>query len=158
MSSPQRIVAARASGARSRGPVTAEGNRHSRRNAEKQGALSRNVPLGGESVDGLQELSARLSKRYQPVGTFERHSVGKVAARRCRMTRTKSFEAASLGRRIGSHPPENPACSAALATHRFESSLGNQYEPPVRLLEGCQEERDNCKTNPSSNHPDSPTP
>ena len=55
--SEKRIQAARANGAKSRGPITPEGKARSSRNATTHGLLSQYVVIPGEDPAGFQRLS-----------------------------------------------------------------------------------------------------
>jgi hypothetical protein len=53
MSSLGRILSSRANGARSTGPVTAEGKRRSSQNATSHGLLARHIVMRDESPEGF---------------------------------------------------------------------------------------------------------
>ena len=71
MRSERQILASRANGARSRGPVTAEGKRRSSRNAVSHGLLAEVVVLPGESQDAFCRLLTDYLKRFEPANEFE---------------------------------------------------------------------------------------
>jgi hypothetical protein len=58
MRTERQIQASRANGARSRGPVTAEGKRNSSRNAVKHGWLAETIVLKSELSDRFLEIIA----------------------------------------------------------------------------------------------------
>ena len=70
--SPAQIEAARRNGARSRGPVTAEGKARSSRNALKHGlAALEHFVLEDEAPSELEELAARLMAEIDPESEIE---------------------------------------------------------------------------------------
>ena len=87
MSSIRRILASKANGARSTGPVTAEGKRISSRNALTHGLLSRIVVLEDESDDTFQTLVSQHLDRLQPADGMELGMVGQMVLAHWRMRR-----------------------------------------------------------------------
>src|ERR1035437_3733534 len=71
MSSLGRILSSRGNGARSTGPVTAEGERRSSQNATSHGLLARPIVIRDASPEGFEAvLSGRLD-RLQPADGME---------------------------------------------------------------------------------------
>src|SRR3954453_23930703 len=83
MSSQRRIEASRANGARSRGPVTAEGKMRSAQNALRHGLLAKAVVLADEDADAFQSL----------VDCVELFFLERMAAAQWRQTRSWAVEA-----------------------------------------------------------------
>ena len=82
--SPQRIQAARANGAKSRGPKTAEGKLTTSRNAIRHGLTARTVVLQNESEDQyLADLRDYLDY-FRPEGKPETDLVHQLAASKWR--------------------------------------------------------------------------
>src|SRR5689334_20140282 len=96
MSSLRRIEASRANGAKSRGPVTAEGKLRSSQNALKHGLLSNDVVLATESRETFDRLLEALIARFQPADQAEMICVEHMAAAEWRIRRIWAAETADL--------------------------------------------------------------
>jgi hypothetical protein len=141
MSTERQIQASRANGAKSRGPVSAEGKRHSSRNATTHGLLAGTIVIKGESVDRFLNLVATLYKEFQPKTPFEKSLIDDMAAARWRRMRIWAMEKAGMEaemrKQAGSCQPEapsiDPAARAALAFRSLSDTsrsldLINRYD------------------------------
>src|SRR4029077_2820621 len=142
--------AARANGAKSRGPVTPAGKLASSRNAVTHGLLSGTVVLKGESEERFHALLADLLAELQPQTAVENHLVENMAAARWRQLRIWGIEKANLQHQMRTEaeargddeggPREDTATRCALAfrtlsddsrsldlINRYESRFDRQY-------------------------------
>ena len=88
--------AARANGAKSRGPITPEGKLASSRNAMTHGILSGTIVLQGESEERFNALLADLHAELQPQTTVEITLVENMAVARWRQLRIWGVEKAGM--------------------------------------------------------------
>jgi hypothetical protein len=100
MRTERQIQASRANGARSRGPVTAEGKRNSFRNAVKHGWLAETIVLKSELSDRFLEIIAELEDELQPETSIEYTLIQKMAAARWRQLRLWGMEKAAMEQQI----------------------------------------------------------
>jgi hypothetical protein len=84
MSSERQIIASRANGSKSRGPVTPEGKRASSRNATTHGMLADAIVMEDESEDRFRALLTALHEEFQPQTPFEESLIENMAAVRWR--------------------------------------------------------------------------
>jgi hypothetical protein len=97
MSSQLKAEASRINGAKSHGPVTAEGRAKSSQNSTKHGgAAARGILLKCESAEELEELRATYLTTYAPEGAPETALVEQMAAARWRILRIEQIEAELL--------------------------------------------------------------
>ena len=90
---------ARANGALSNGPVSAEGKARSAINATRHGLCARTMVLGeGEDAGELAALRAALLARWQPVDAAEAHLVEELVFAAWRQVRLRAVEDAVLAR------------------------------------------------------------
>src|SRR3954453_12329264 len=92
MSSQRRIEASRANGARSRGPVTAEGKMRSAQNALRHGLLAKAGVLADEDADAFPSLVDRYADRFLPVADVQLLFLERMAAAQWRQTRSWDVE------------------------------------------------------------------
>jgi hypothetical protein len=92
MSSQRRIEASRANGARSQGPVTAEGKQRSARNAVRHGLLANTVVLADEDPHEFRALVDSFVARLEPADDIELGLVEQMAAAWWRQTRSWAVE------------------------------------------------------------------
>ena len=142
--------AARANGARSRGPITPEGKLASSRNATTHGILSGTIVLEGESGERFHALLGNLLEELQPQTTVEVTLVENMAVARWRQMRIWGIEKANMEHEMRSladaraasegEGPEDTAtrCARAFRTlsddsrsleliNRYESRYDRQY-------------------------------
>ena len=96
--SPAQIEAARRNGARSRGPVTAEGKARASRNALKHGLTAlEHLVLDGEDAAELAALTARLMAELGPESEIEARLARRLAIAFWKGERAERIEVAILG-------------------------------------------------------------
>ena len=95
-SSPSRIAASRANGARSRGPVTAEGKQRSSKNATTHGLASAAIVLTTEDWPNYLQCRETYIRRFQPADDVELDLVEEMVAARWRMQRRWALESAAI--------------------------------------------------------------
>src|SRR6266705_3504940 len=92
---------ARANGAKSHGPATAEGREKSSRNAVKHGLFSRNpLVLECENDDDFKALHNSQLEIHQPATPAEKDLVDQMVAARWRVLRLQSIESGLLDREM----------------------------------------------------------
>ena len=96
MRTQKQIEAARRNGARSRGPVTAEGKARSAQNATKHGLSAKVVVLHNENTETWEEMLAGCLAQWQPATGAELVLVHDIAGARWRLHRALAMEAATL--------------------------------------------------------------
>jgi hypothetical protein len=111
ISTNARAEASRRNGARSRGPVSAEGRAGSARNAVKHGLRTNKIQvLGSEEEAEFLTLAAALRKDLAPEGPLQEHLAGQIAlaiwrARRSERIETELFNYYLEKDRRGDEPP-----------------------------------------------------
>ena len=159
MPTDKQIEASRRNGAKSRGPVTAEGKANSSRNAIKHGLLSKAILLKGESEEGFLELAETLFTEFEPATAFEESLVESMVVARWRQERMWHYENATMERQINLERDQSPvardykelaaAACGTLADNsramdliiRHESRLERQYLRAHKRLVECQNAR-----------------
>lgn len=89
----KRVLASRANGALSRGPVTPEGKRKSAKNAVTHGLAALSVLLPGESDERFQQLLDGFTADVNPQSHIAQFQVEQLAIAAWRMRRAQAFEA-----------------------------------------------------------------
>jgi len=129
MPSEKQIQAARANGARSKGPATEQGKLNSSRNSVRHGLLARTVVLEEESAERFLELLAALTEEYQPASTTQVMLVETMAVARWRQLRVWGVQKAAMDRDIALQDPAvGPASVRAIFAFRGASARSSQ--PP----------------------------
>ena len=104
---PAQIEAARRNGARSRGPVTAEGKARASRNALKHGlAALHHFVLEDEAPSELEELTARLMAECAPESEIEARLVKRMAIAFWKSERAERIEVALFDAAPKLRPPQ----------------------------------------------------
>lgn len=181
MRTPKQTEASRANGARSKGPVTAQGKRNSSRNSIRHGLLAETIVLEAEKEGEFLEFLEELFEEHQPQTPTEAMLVDTIAAASWRQSRIWGMQkvafdhdVASPNAETGSDPlravmalrnsPEN------IRTHelmlRYEIAFDRQISRALLRLQQLQERREEraSKTaeQPTVPHPcvsdDDPTP
>ena len=96
MRTERQIEGSRANGAKSRGPVTAEGKYNSSRNAMTHGLLVETIVLKSERSDRFLEILAELEEELQSETSIEHTLIEKMAAARWRQLRLWGMEKAAM--------------------------------------------------------------
>src|SRR5690348_242833 len=94
--SEKRILAARANGAKSRGPITPQGKANSSRNAIRHGLLAASVLVDTECRHNFKSVLDMLVQRFQPADGVELAMVEELAASTWRLRRVWSMESEML--------------------------------------------------------------
>jgi hypothetical protein len=140
MSSLKRILASRANGRRSLGPVTATGRQKASQNALSHGLLARCLVLNDESPEAFETLLSHRIERDQAADPVEFGFVEEMVGAALRMRRAWAIETRMLDTN-SSDPSEAPpvdrmstafpslANTAALPLmHRYETRLHMLYQ------------------------------
>jgi hypothetical protein len=150
--------AARTNGAKSNGPITAEGKVIASQNSLKHGLTSSRVVLPHESQEEFDRLEASIVNRFKPHDEIEHELVHEMAAARWRLRRIAAMEVAIFNKAFKQQrellgPDADPAeiQDAAYAEvaeskslrmlSRHQSQLRRSYEKAWRELELIQEHR-----------------
>ena len=104
MSSLSRILSSRANGARSKGPVTAEGKRRSSQNAVTHGLLAAELVLHDESTEGFEAVLQGHLDRLQPTDGVEFGMVEEMVAAQWRLRRAWAIETRMLDNEAEAQP------------------------------------------------------
>ena len=121
---------ARANGAKSNGPITAEGKARSAQNSLKHGLTSSRVVLPHESQEAYDRLEASLINRFKPADDLENELVQEMAAARWRLRRIEAMEAALFKKAIKQH--EEAGTPDALDVAYAEVAESKSYRMLVR--------------------------
>ena len=121
---------ARINGAKSKGPITAEGKATSSQNALKHGLTSSRVVLPHESQEAYDKLEASLINRFKPADELESDLVQEMAAARWRLRRIEAMESALLRKAIRQH--EEAVTPDALDIAYAEVAESKSYRMLVR--------------------------
>ena len=92
MSSLRRVLASRANGKSSRGPVTPQGKQRSSQNATRHGLLSRYIVMRNESHESFEALLQQHLDLFQPADDVESSMVEEMASASWRMRRAWALE------------------------------------------------------------------
>src|SRR5664280_2878452 len=146
MSSLRRINSSRANGARSRGPITAEGKEHSSANARRHGLLAKCVVLETESKHCFDDLLTQHIRRFSPADGVEFAMIEEMVAANWRMRRAWAIENRLMDNAICNQPPGNELDRLANAfsqlaaspelnlLHRYEARLHRIYQRALNNL------------------------
>jgi hypothetical protein len=161
-SSPRRIAASRANGAKSRGPVTPEGKQRSSQNALKHGLASGAILLATEDWDSYLKCREAYILRFQPADDIELDLVEEMVAARWRQQRMWVIESAALDDQLEAQRAEvdqeyediTPDVRTALAftrladesralalINRYESRYSRQFHRALKALRELQANR-----------------
>ena len=165
MSSLRRINSSRANGARSRGPITAEGKEHSSANALRHGLLAKCLILENESNECFDDLVTQHIQRFAPADGVEFAMIEELVAANWRMRRAWAIENRLMEKAIRHQPPGDEAERIANAfselaaspglnlLHRYEARLHRIYQRALfnlAILRKCELPND---PSPISEHP-----
>lgn len=146
---------ARINGAKSIGPITAEGKAASAANSLKHGLTASRVVLRHESQAEFDALVACLTETFKPSGAFEQELVQEMAASRWRLRRIETMETAVFEHAISKHleAGRDPAeaqnlafvemadCKSLRAISRHQGQLRRAYEKAWNELQVLQSAR-----------------
>src|SRR6516164_8272591 len=104
MPTEKQIQASRANGARSHGPVTAQGKLNSSRNSTRHGLLAQTIVLDCESKDRFEQLLASYTEEFQPGSPAETTLIENMAMARWRQIRVCHLQRALLDVEIARQP------------------------------------------------------
>ncbi len=173
ISSPRRIAASRANGAKSRGPVTAEGKKRSSQNALKHGLASATIVITTEDWPNYLACREAYIRRFQPADDIELDLVEEMVAARWRQQRMWAIESAALDDELDAQRADvdhtytliTPDVRTALAfvkladesralalINRYESRYSRQFYRALKALKELQSNRP-PQTQPSENAP-----
>ena len=170
MSSTRRILASRANGAQSRGPVTPQGKERSSLNALQHGLAARAVVVQGESADAFDATMDQFLLRFQPFDDVELSLVQEMAAAAWRLHRAWDIEGRLFDRGIGPIPDPSSSeqltaafCNIAVIPqfgllHRYETRLHMIFQRALHSLTALQKARMQDEPSPNSEHSPAPEP
>jgi len=132
---------ARLNGAKSRGPVTAEGRLNSANGNLKHGAYSRRVLMEGESQEGYDLFRSAFCDFFQPADPFEAECVDAMVSARWRIRRLESMETTTLDHAVIENKPAidakfesiDPLHERGVAVHSHLASLDASSRVQERL-------------------------
>jgi hypothetical protein len=124
--SEKRAAASRANGAKSRGPVTAQGRANSSRNRLRHGLRAQTASVDRESADRLTALLASYEREFQPRSDMERKLVETMALAAWRRTCLWKLETVEISREVRRLELLTPdKTSIALVAFAFENLSGD---------------------------------
>ena len=146
-----RSITSAANGARSHGPVTAEGKARSSRNSEKHGMYSRYILLPHESPEAYEELRQRYYADLAPANETQAKLVDRMVASVWRLRRLASLESSVIDIQCSQIDATSAELAVEACTHfafnklitssqtltiynRFESSQARCYDRALRKL------------------------
>jgi hypothetical protein len=132
MSSLRRIHSSRANAARSRGPITAEGQERSSANAIRHALLARCVVLENESGPCLDDLVTQHTQRFAPADGVEFGMIEEMAAAYWRMRRAWAIENRLMEKALHHQPPGDEAARIADAFAELAASPGAEPAPSLQ--------------------------
>jgi hypothetical protein len=162
--SPAQIEASRRNGARSKGPVTAEGKARASRNALKHGlAALHHLVLEDEAPSELEDLTARLLDELGAATELEARLVRRMAIALWKGERAERLEVALFDAAPRLRPPtvggtwEKVDPLATFDIRRFNAIRGYQTQQG-RELSRCLKELRALRRDPLADDPDEPEP
>jgi hypothetical protein len=135
MSSLSRILASQANGARSKGPLTADGKRRSSQNATSHGLLARHIVLNDESAASFEAVMTDHLSRLQPADGVELGMVEEMVASHWRLRRAWAIETRQLENAADAQPSADPLdrLTNAFSDLADKASLGLMHRYQTRL-------------------------
>lgn len=156
MSTTKQIQASHANGARSKGPVTAQGKHNSSRNSTRHGLLAETIVLQAEKADEFLEFLKELFEEHQPQTPTEAMLVDTIAAASWRQSRIWGMQKVAFDHDVASPNSEtdsNPLRAVMalrtspenIRTHelmlRYEIAFDRQISRSLLRLQQLQERR-----------------
>lgn len=131
--SDRRSITSALNGAKSRGPITAEGKGRSSRNAQKHGLYSKAIVLRHESAEAFEELHRSYHADFAPTDRFEAVQVDRMAAATWRLRRLNSLADAAIDDAFADLDSDAPARVLADLCE-FQSAQSRAYDRAFRNL------------------------
>jgi hypothetical protein len=126
MPTHKQIAASRANGAKSRGPVTAEGKRRAAQSNTDRAMLARTVLLSGESRERFDSLLTSLHEELRPQSVIETMLIHKMTVAHWRLMRAWAMESARIAHEADPQV-EDPPTRDALAFGKAKANM-SEYE------------------------------
>jgi hypothetical protein len=125
MRTPKQIAASRANGARSKGPITAQGKRNSSRNSVRHGLLAETIVLEEEHTGRFLDLLKELTDEHLPATCTETMLVETIAVASWRRSRIWGMQKENFDHDVASCDVEtdSPALCATLALRSSPESI-----------------------------------
>ena len=133
--SPAQQAAARANGARSRGPTTGAGKARSARNGARHGL--RGGPfalLPGEDREAFAELHAAVTADWRPRDAYERRWVMELVAAMWRQDRLHGLEITALTAAAAESPPSDASLKKLLTFARYGARIDKDIGRALQAL------------------------
>jgi hypothetical protein len=168
MSTPKQIAASRANGARSKGPVTAQGKLNSSRNSTRHGLFAQTIVLEDEKKEEFFTLLNELLDEHQPATPTETIMVEAIAAARWRQDRIWGMQKVAFDHDVSSSstPSSPPPLRAVLSLHnspervrthelllRYDIAFDRQISRALLRLQQLQD-RNKRSEGPAEPHPE----
>jgi hypothetical protein len=177
MTSELKSATSRANGAKSHGPITAEGKEKSSQNSLDHGfTAKKTILLECENQGQFQKMVTDYTVTYQPGSAVEEDLISEMVACRWRMQRLRLIETALIDSEMDrelpeGETPEDPGYQLAFAfrrlvdgsraislASRYESRLHRIHERSHRTLRELQQTRKQQTAEPVSPAPLQPEP
>jgi hypothetical protein len=161
MRTPKQIAASRANGARSKGPVTAQGKRNSSRNSIRHGLLAESVVLREEDKPRFLAELNELIAEHEPATPTEHTLVETIHVANWRRSRIWGMQKENFDHDVASSDVEtdSPALCAVLSLRsspdsirshelllRYEVAFDRQMSRALLRLQKLQEKREGRNT------------
>ena len=143
--SPAQQAAARANGARSRGPTTGAGKARSARNGARHGL--RGGPfalLPGEDREAFAELHAAVTADWRPRDAYERRWVMELVTAMWRQDRLHGLEITALTAAAAESPPSDASLKKLPAFARYGARTHNDTGRARQALRVLRDRPDAC--------------
>ena len=143
MSSLRRVLSFRANGARSIGPVTAEGKRLSSQNATSHGLLARHIVMRDESPEAFDTVMNQHLDRLQPADGVEVGLVEEMVASQWRLRRAWALETRLLENEAAAQTAADPLDRLSAPSTTCSSCVSPPYQtnlvpfPNTRRRSNC---------------------
>ncbi|MEO1018779.1 MAG: hypothetical protein AAFY56_13970 [Pseudomonadota bacterium] len=136
--SAAQIDAARTNGAKSQGPVTAEGKAKSARNSVRHGLMATQLVMTAEEREWAAELRRDLTLRFSPYDALEMEAVDAVVVVMVKLQRLDQIEFEAMSRLIegaGINEPELPKLPTLETLGRYRNRLMKERREAEERLE-----------------------
>ena len=154
---PAQQDAARANGARSRGPVSEAGKARARRNNVRHGLCGGELELmPGEDAGELEGLQAAVAADWRPRDAFERHWVAELVAALWRQKRLRVLELAGLAAAAAEQPASEASLKRLVTFARYGARIDKDIGRAIQALRALQgrADADLAEPRPSTCEPD----